>query len=197
MVYISLIFIDSAQLVGFWSYFANLLAATGLVLFSTLSSTIAIRSFMAGIFEVLVSTSSPAWTFPIRQPRRLTLRRLIFYSLFFQNNAPMLFRPIYTVQLVAFPLISTQYSICFYLSLVDQYIQCKCGQTILTQGFQFFSVQSTTNQVTGHPSLDQITLMCDLGRPRGLRKRGLVPSFLLSWSSGRGVDLPPSPCFTQ
>ena len=55
MVYISLIFIDSAQLVGFWSYFANLSASTSLILFSTLSSTIATRSFMAGIFEVSVS----------------------------------------------------------------------------------------------------------------------------------------------
>ena len=63
MVYTSLIFIDSAQLVRFLSHFANLSASTSLILFSTLSSTIAIRSFMAGIFEVLVSTSSPAWTF--------------------------------------------------------------------------------------------------------------------------------------
>ena len=63
MVYISLIFIDSAQLVGFWSYFADLSASTSLILFSTLSSTIAIRSFMAGIFEALVSTIGPAWIF--------------------------------------------------------------------------------------------------------------------------------------
>ena len=90
MVYISLIFIDSAQLVGFWSYFANLSAATSLILFSTLSSTIAIRSFMAGIFEVLVSTSSPAWTFRLCNPGDL-LQVLFFYFQFLQNNVFMLF----------------------------------------------------------------------------------------------------------
>ena len=47
-----------------------------------------------------------------------------------------------------------------------QYSQTQVRTTITM--FSVFSVEPTTNQITGHPSLDQIAIKCDLGQPRGL-----------------------------